>query len=524
MSKTFVTKSKRLATRIAFGLSTVFLGVTGCSTYVQEPPRRVIYEPAPAPREVYVPAPQVEPSPSYVDVEIRAESDFYEPLTPYGRWEVVGTYGRCWIPSRVETNWRPYCNGHWQRTEAGWYWASEEPWGWATYHYGRWDLSPQFGWYWVPQTQWAPAWVSWHEGGGYVGWAPLHPSARVSSGGFVEVNVAVIAPRAYVFVEPRRFLQPVRPSTVVVNNTTIINKTVNITNIKVVNKNVINEGPRTTVIEQASGQRVQPVAARELRRKEEAPMVARRRENRNISDTPVQTPVPRANEPLERNVQAEPERRARELERNAQTEPQRNAGELQRKAQVESERRQKEAKNAQEKAQREANELARKNQLESERRAKEAKVQPAPQRNTGELQRKAPVESERRQQETQRAAAEMARKNQLESERRAKLTQAESQRTAAELQKKAQLESERRQKEAQREATELARKNQLETDRQLKAAEQKRQAELRNARASEKRTPAGKKGGKNADDKSPEKRIEPAPPPQTPVEPPPVKN
>ena len=31
-------------------------------------------------------------------VEIRAESDFYEPLTPYGRWEVVGSYGRCWIP------------------------------------------------------------------------------------------------------------------------------------------------------------------------------------------------------------------------------------------------------------------------------------------------------------------------------------------------------------------------------------------------------------------------------------------
>jgi len=31
-------------------------------------------------------------------VEIRAESDFYEPLSPYGRWEVVGSYGRCWRP------------------------------------------------------------------------------------------------------------------------------------------------------------------------------------------------------------------------------------------------------------------------------------------------------------------------------------------------------------------------------------------------------------------------------------------
>src|ERR1041384_6117803 len=154
---------------------------------------------------LYESSPQVENS--YVG--IRAESDFYEPLSPYGRWEVVGTYGRCWIPGRVDRDWRPYSNGSWQRTDAGWYWASDEPWGWATYHYGRWDLNPQLGWYWVPQTQWAPAWVSWHEGGGYVGWAPLQPSARVSAGGSVTVNVALIPRQAFVFVEPRHFLQPV---------------------------------------------------------------------------------------------------------------------------------------------------------------------------------------------------------------------------------------------------------------------------------------------------------------------------
>ncbi len=206
---------------------------------------------------------------------IRSKSDFYEPLSPYGRWEVVGSYGRCWIPGRVEANWRPYSNGNWQRTDAGWYWASDEPWAWATYHYGRWDFTTQFGWYWVPQTQWAPAWVSWHEGGGYIGWAPLQPSARISASGPVAVNVALIAPRAFVFVEPKRFLQPVRPATLVVNNTTIINQTVNITNIKVVNNTVINEGPRTQIIEQASGQKVQAVPVRELRRKQEAEIVAR---------------------------------------------------------------------------------------------------------------------------------------------------------------------------------------------------------------------------------------------------------
>ena len=91
-----------------------------------------------------------------VEVVISAESDFYEPLAPQGEWVVVGSYGRCWRPSRVARDWRPYSHGNWQRTDAGWYWVSDEPWAWATYHYGRWDFTDQYGWYWVPQTQWAP--------------------------------------------------------------------------------------------------------------------------------------------------------------------------------------------------------------------------------------------------------------------------------------------------------------------------------------------------------------------------------
>ena len=260
-------------------LGLVFCGallgtLAGCTTYVEQPRARGgYYEEQPRPPAVYAPPPAVEVEASYVG--IRTESDFYEPLNPYGQWVVVGSYGRCWRPARVDPDWRPYCNGYWQRCDAGWYWASDEPWGWATYHYGRWDFNPQYGWFWVPQTQWAPAWVSWHQGGGYVGWAPLYPSARVGRSGFVEVDVRVISPRAYVFVEERRFLEPVRPTTVVVNNTTIINKTVNITKIKVVNKTVINEGPQTEVIEQVSGRKVQAVQVRELRRKAEAEAVAK---------------------------------------------------------------------------------------------------------------------------------------------------------------------------------------------------------------------------------------------------------
>ncbi len=236
-------------------------------------------------------------------VEIHATSDFYEPLSSQGEWVTIGSYERCWKPGRVEVGWRPYCNGSWQRTDAGWYWASDEPWAWATYHYGRWDFNTQYGWYWVPQTQWAPAWVSWHEGGGYIGWAPLQPSARISASGSVEVNVALIAPGAFIFVEQRHFLEPIRPATVVVDNTVILNKTANITNIKVVNNTVINEGPATAVIEKASGRKVQALPVQELRNHGEAAVIAQRKTPAAASERLIQPPVrseaiPRENKTL----------------------------------------------------------------------------------------------------------------------------------------------------------------------------------------------------------------------------------
>lgn len=234
-----------------------------------------------------------------VGVAIHTESDFYEPLTPYGEWVVVGSYGRCWRPARVEADWRPYCNGSWQRTDDGWYWVSDEPWGWATYHYGRWDMNDEFGWYWVPQTVWAPAWVSWHEGGGYIGWAPLSPSGRV--------DVTVISPRI-VFVEQRHFLEPVHRTTVVVNNSTIINKT------------VINKGPQTAVIEKVTGHKIQPVQVRELRHKEEAAVVIKQwtpTATGEKQEKNVQTPARNETDPREKG--AAPAKEQRQVEKPAVT-------------------------------------------------------------------------------------------------------------------------------------------------------------------------------------------------------------
>ncbi|MBI3414723.1 MAG: hypothetical protein HY043_05285 [Verrucomicrobia bacterium] len=364
--------------KIEFVLAAAFLGaLTGCVGYVDRPRSHGgYYQEPPRPREMHVPPPsvQVEASVGAGGMVIRAENDFYEPLASYGRWEMVEPYGRCWIPDRVDADWRPYSDGYWQRTDAGWYWASEEPWGWATYHYGRWNLSAQFGWYWVPQTQWAPAWVSWHRSGGYMGWAPLHPAARFARGGSLEVDVGVISPRAYVFVEERHFLQPVRRSTVVVNNTTIINNTVNITNTKIVNNTVINEGPRTQIIEQASGRKVQAVPVHELRRKQEAEVVARQRtvsSGREQPEKGIQAPVRREDTSRDTKAQPEPQRRAKESEAKAQEQLQRSARDAEKAARLESQRRARQAEvKAQAELQRKAQALEKKTQRVSEQPAK----------------------------------------------------------------------------------------------------------------------------------------------------------
>src|SRR5690242_7452589 len=128
-----------------------------------------------------------------VELNIQSPNDFYSPLAPYGSWVSVGGYGRCWRPTDISTGWSPYTLGHWEWTDAGWYWASDEPFGWACYHYGQWILDPTYGWVWLPGTQWAPAWVVWREAPDYIGWAPCGPGG------------AVFADTTFVFVDVHHF-------------------------------------------------------------------------------------------------------------------------------------------------------------------------------------------------------------------------------------------------------------------------------------------------------------------------------
>lgn len=186
-------------------------------------------------------------------------SFFYDSLEPYGDWVQTDAYGYVWHPKDVDDNWRPYTVGNWAYTDAGWTWVSEEPFGWATYHYGRWANLEHEGWVWVPETEWAPAWVSWRNNDKYVGWAPLPPEARF------EVNVGFqgwvdsyydIGPTAYSFVAVRDLGAP-RLREVIVEprqNITIVNETRNITQITYNRNVIINEGPRFEAVSRVTAQ------------------------------------------------------------------------------------------------------------------------------------------------------------------------------------------------------------------------------------------------------------------------------
>jgi hypothetical protein len=126
-------------------------------------------------------------------IQINSPSDFYTPLQTYGSWVNVSSYGRCWHPSQVSTDWEPYTVGSWEWTDAGWYWNSDEPWAWACYHYGSWYQDPSVGWVWIPGTDWAPAWVTWRDSDDYIGWAPCGPGQ------------SVLSPSLFVFCDIHKF-------------------------------------------------------------------------------------------------------------------------------------------------------------------------------------------------------------------------------------------------------------------------------------------------------------------------------
>jgi hypothetical protein len=177
-------------------------------------------------------------------------STFYTKLEPHGAWLETSDYGYVWQPREAESSrtWRPYTNGRWVYTDAGWTWISEEPFGWATYHYGRWTRLRGIGWVWVPGNEWAPAWVSWRKSNDYVGWAPLPPEARFDQRTGIHNwsdNYYDIGPDQYCFVATKEFGAQRVESTILPaeRNVTFVNQTTNVTNITYKNTTIVNEGP-----------------------------------------------------------------------------------------------------------------------------------------------------------------------------------------------------------------------------------------------------------------------------------------
>jgi len=122
----------------------------------------------------------------------------YEDLNAYGSWSNDSQYGNVWTPRSAPAGWQPYKNGHWSYVKPwGWTWVDDQPWAYATSHYGRW-ANRNNQWVWVPpqretQPVYAPALVDFIGGiqliqallGGNtslgvqdtapVGWFPLGP-------------------------------------------------------------------------------------------------------------------------------------------------------------------------------------------------------------------------------------------------------------------------------------------------------------------------------------------------------------
>jgi hypothetical protein len=156
-------------------------------------------------------------------------SYFYDNLSSDGEWFRDPNRGWCWTPYDVTADWRPYYDGNWQYTDDGWSWASNESFGWATYHYGRWFFDDSYGWAWQPGDEWAPAWVAWRTGDDYIGWAPLPPRANwdATAGlSFADADANAIPSHEWAFV-PRRHLLDISLSlqvTSVARNVTLLGR------------------------------------------------------------------------------------------------------------------------------------------------------------------------------------------------------------------------------------------------------------------------------------------------------------
>jgi len=201
---------------------------------------------------------------SYEQANVSVGFDyFHDALSPYGSWVERDPYGWVWCPLDIQAGWRPYTVGHWAYTDWGWMWLADDPWGPLPYQYGRWSYDNLYGWVWIPGNVWAPAWVAWHYGDGWVGWAPLPPEATWQVGvGFGTSATSFddrIDPYSWCFV-PARAFSTRRIRSVVVppsRNETLLSITANVTKYTIVDSRPAERGMSVDLIEREAGHRIQ---------------------------------------------------------------------------------------------------------------------------------------------------------------------------------------------------------------------------------------------------------------------------
>ena len=147
---------------------------------------------------------------TYYDRDIYGAED----LTEYGEWVHTRKYGYVWRPFKNSVSsyadWSPYRYGQWRWIPPyGWTWVNDEPWGWATYHHGRWVYDDRI-WVWTPyghqkyrRSWWQPALVILASLGNNVCWYPLPYNY-----GYNDYN--------------RHYRRNRRNNTTIINNTTVI--------------------------------------------------------------------------------------------------------------------------------------------------------------------------------------------------------------------------------------------------------------------------------------------------------------
>jgi hypothetical protein len=114
------------------------------------------------------------------DAYVNAQTIGAEDLNGNGDWETDPDEGPVWYPTGVAVGWVPYSCGNWTwMAPWGWTWVECERWGFAPFHYGRWEHRGN-RWGWIPgppvvRPIYSPAMVAFVSGQGVTAWFALGP-------------------------------------------------------------------------------------------------------------------------------------------------------------------------------------------------------------------------------------------------------------------------------------------------------------------------------------------------------------